>query len=47
VAYVLAQFPDEERQAELHRLAILAARDAGVEHYWVACSCMNAPDDVG
>jgi len=25
-------------------MAIQAAKDAGVEHYWIACSCMEDPN---
>ncbi len=45
VAYVQSQFP-QEKLAELHRFAIQAARDAGVDYYWVAASCMPNPGDV-
>jgi hypothetical protein len=39
IAYIMKQFP-KEKEADLHMLAIKAARDAGVDHYWIACSCM-------
>jgi hypothetical protein len=45
VAYVQGQFP-AHKEGELHRFAIQAARDAGVDHYWVACACMPNHDDV-
>jgi hypothetical protein len=40
----MRQFP-KEKETDLHMLAIRAARDAGVDHYWIACSCMENPDN--
>jgi hypothetical protein len=43
VAYTSEQFPNEEYWGALPDIGVRAARDAGVEYYWVGCSCM---DDV-
>jgi hypothetical protein len=40
----MRQFP-KEKETDLHMLALKAARDAGVDHYWIACSCMENPDN--
>lgn len=44
VAYTSEQFPSAEYFDVLNDIGARAARDAGVEYYWVGCSCMA---DVG
>ncbi|KAF1831692.1 hypothetical protein BDW02DRAFT_39381 [Decorospora gaudefroyi] len=43
VAYTAEQFNTQEDFRDLHQMADVAARNAGVTAYWVGCSCM--PDD--
>ncbi|OCK93997.1 uncharacterized protein K441DRAFT_563805 [Cenococcum geophilum 1.58] len=45
LAYVQAQFP-KEMQGQLIQLGMQAAREAGVHHFWVACSCMANTDEI-
>jgi hypothetical protein len=40
VAYTAAQFVGVEDLRALHQMADVAAREAGVQAYWVGCSCM-------
>lgn len=44
VAYTSEQFPSAEYFDILNDIGARAARDAGVDYYWVGCSCMQ---DVG
>ncbi|KAA8651689.1 uncharacterized protein ATNIH1004_000585 [Aspergillus tanneri] len=43
ICYTTEQFESDTDLEELHRIAQVAARTAGVAAYWIACSCM--PDD--
>ncbi|KAF2183969.1 hypothetical protein K469DRAFT_739696 [Zopfia rhizophila CBS 207.26] len=50
VAYTAEQFQSAEDLRVLHQMADAAARNAGVEAYWIGCSCMpdneNLEEDV-
>jgi hypothetical protein len=46
IAYTAEQFSPKSREdmEELHWIAEVAARRAGVPAYWIGCSCMPEPD---
>lgn len=46
VAYTGEQFSTTEDLRTLHAIADAAARNAGVQAYWVGCSCMPDPEDL-
>jgi hypothetical protein len=46
IAYTGEQFQTTEDLRALHSIADAAARNAGVQAYWVGCSCMPDPDDL-
>lgn len=45
VAYTGEQFPYEDFGV-LHEIADAAARNAGVQAYWIGCSCMPDPNEL-
>ncbi|CAG8189651.1 unnamed protein product [Penicillium olsonii] len=44
ISYTASQFHSDEDKEELHRIAGAAAQKAGVDAYWIGCSCM--PQDT-
>ncbi|KAJ5115934.1 hypothetical protein N7456_000282 [Penicillium angulare] len=47
IAYTAEQFPSNEDLDELHRIAALAAKAAGLPAYWISCSCMPNDEKPG
>ncbi|KAJ5170135.1 uncharacterized protein N7500_002918 [Penicillium coprophilum] len=46
ICYIANQFGTNEEKDELHRIAEAAARRAGVDAYWVGCSCMPEDEEL-
>jgi hypothetical protein len=46
VAYTAEQFRTSEDFIALHGIAERAARDAGVQGYWIGCTCMPERDKI-
>lgn len=46
VAYTAEQFRTNDDFIALHRIAERAARDAGVQGYWIGCTCMPEREKI-
>jgi hypothetical protein len=46
VAYTAEQFRTNDDFIALHRIAERAARDAGVQAYWIGCTCMPEREKI-
>jgi hypothetical protein len=46
VAYTAEQFRSNDDFIALHRIAERAARDAGVQAYWIGCTCMPEREKI-